>query len=88
LSLTLIYDCAQFSPWMKEYVSGSGKELYSIKLHNAFNGLSFKRAAHDVFTQFQGKVVLLGIEEREVSTEAGGAECCRVQVSHIKSRVL
>lgn len=71
-------------------MSGSGKELYSIKLHKAFNGLSFKRAAHDVFTQFQGKVVMLGIEEREVSAAAGAAEGCRVQgrLRHIKSQVI
>lgn len=38
--------CMQLSGWMREYALGSGKELYSIKLHAAFHGVSFRRVSH------------------------------------------
>jgi hypothetical protein len=51
-------------PWAIEYAAGAAKEVYSLRLRDSFEGLTFPVAALAIFLETKGQVQLLGFQVR------------------------
>lgn len=56
--------------WMQEYLDGCGLEVYTTTLPPLLNGCSFTQAAETIYNVFDGKVILLGLDELMPAAEA------------------
>ncbi|RHY24934.1 hypothetical protein DYB25_007792 [Aphanomyces astaci] len=49
--------------WVEEYVTGAAKEIYACHLDERFHGMTFLDAAHMIFGDTNGQVLLLAVQD-------------------------
>ncbi|GLE11326.1 hypothetical protein PINS_up023706 [Pythium insidiosum] len=54
---------AYIKPWVREYIMGAAKEIYSCKLATHLHGLTFTQCTQRIHRQSDGQVLLIAIED-------------------------
>jgi len=71
LKSATVPDLDQLDPWVQEYTSGAGLEIYSIQVPDCMDGKSFAGAAKLIYDTFNGEAIVWGVQEQSLdrSTE-------------------
>jgi potassium large conductance calcium-activated channel subfamily M alpha protein 1 len=83
LKSATVPDLDMLDPWVQEYASGAGLEIYSIGVPSCMDGLSFSAVAKIVYDRFDGEAIVWGVQEPPISRTT---EAAVGRMLHIKKR--
>ena len=66
LKSATVPDLDSLEPWVREYTSGAGLEIYSIQVPVFLDGRSFADIARLIYDTFRGEAIVWGVQEQSL----------------------